>query len=51
MLNGLYYAFEKDNAKMIKVVFVVLKSVMDSYKPGVSYITAIEKILQSYAVI
>lgn len=51
MLNGLYYAFEKDNAKMIKVVFVGLKSVMASYKPGVSYITAIEKILQSYAVI
>ncbi len=51
MLNGLYYAFEKDSAKMIKVVFIGLKSVMASYKQGASYILAIEKILESYAVI
>ena len=51
MLNGLYYAFEKESAKMIKVVWVGLKSVMNGYKQGGSYILAIEKILQSYAVI
>ena len=51
MLNGLYYALEKDNGKMIKVVWLGTKSVMISYKQGVSYIQAIEKILQSYAVI
>lgn len=51
MLNGLYYAFEKDNAKMIKVVWVGLKSVMATYKQGASYLLAIEKIMQSYAVI
>lgn len=51
MLNGLYSAFEKDSAKMIKVVWVGLKSVMASYKQGASYLLAIEKILQTYAVI
>lgn len=51
MLNGLYYAFEKDSAKMIKVVFVGLKSVMATYKPAQAYILAIENILKSYAVI
>ena len=51
MLNGLYYAFEKESAKMIKVVWVGLKSVMNGYKQGGSYMLAIEKIMQSYAVI
>ena len=51
MLNGLYSAFEKDSAKMIKVVWVGLKSVMASYKQGASYLLAIEKILLTYAVI
>ena len=50
MLNGLYYAFEKENAKMIKVVWIGLKSVMSSYKQGASYMLAIQKILETYAI-
>lgn len=51
MLNGFHYAFEKENAKMIKVIWIGLKSIMNGYKKGVSYMTNIENILQTYAVI
>ncbi len=51
MLNGLYYAFESDNTKIVKVVWVGLKSVMAQYKQGTSYLNEIERILLSYAVI
>ena len=51
MLNGLYYAFEKENAKMIKVVWVGLKSVVGNYKQGASYMLSIAKLLESYALI
>ncbi len=51
MLEGFLYSFELNRTKMIKVVWTGLKSVMAQYKPAVSYIAAIEKILATYALI
>ncbi len=51
MLNGFYYSFEISNTKMIKVCWIGLKSVLASYKSSASYMMAIDKILQDYAII
>lgn len=51
LLEGFYYAFEINNVKMIKVVWIGLKSVFANYRTGSSYMQAIEKILTQYAVL
>ena len=51
MLNGFNYAFEIENVKMIKVIWIGLKSVTTGYKKGASYMLSIERILGTYAII
>lgn len=51
VLNGFYYAFELNNVKMIKVVWIGLKSLLANYRLANSYMQAIEKILSQYAVL
>ena len=51
MTEGLKYAFEMAGTKMIKIVWTGMRSVFAGYKPTVSYIRAIEKILVSYAIL
>lgn len=51
MLEGFYYAFEIASAKMVKAVWLGLNAVMNGYRNASSYLDAVEKILQTYALI
>lgn len=51
MLEGLYYAFEIASAKMVKVVWLGLKSVMQGYRNANSYLASMQSIMQTYALI
>lgn len=51
MLEGLYYAFEIASAKMVKVVWLGLRSVMDGYRSAYSYLDGMQALMQSYALI
>lgn len=51
MTEGLTYAFEMTGTKMIGVVWTGLKSVFASNKSTLSYLRAMEKILNAYAIV
>lgn len=51
MLEGLYYAFEIASAKMVKVVWLGLRSVMEGYRNAYSYLDGMQALMQAYALI
>ena len=51
MLEGLYYAFEIASAKMDKVVWLGLRSVMEGYRNAYSYLDGMQALMQAYALI
>ncbi|MGN0771295.1 MAG: hypothetical protein ACI4MI_01780 [Christensenellales bacterium] len=51
MLEGFYYSVEMSNSRMIKVVWLGLDSIFESYRPLKSYVKSLRNILESFAVI
>ena len=51
MLEGFYYSIEISNSRMIKVVWIGLDSLFESYRPIKSYVKALRNILESFAIV
>ncbi|MCX4363251.1 MAG: hypothetical protein OSJ74_07715 [Clostridia bacterium] len=51
LLDGLYYSFDTQRAKLVRAMWIGLISVADKYKPIQSYIKEVKKILDTYALI
>ncbi|MDE5654939.1 MAG: hypothetical protein K2I46_04955 [Clostridia bacterium] len=51
LLDGLYYSFDTQRAKIVKAMWIGLLAVADKYKPLQSYIKEVKKILDTYALI
>lgn len=51
LLEGLYYAFDTQRAKLVKAMWIGLNAVVGKYKPIQSYLREIRKVLQTYALI
>ncbi|MDE7071092.1 MAG: hypothetical protein K2O86_03865, partial [Clostridia bacterium] len=51
LLDGLYYSFDTQRAKIVKAMWIGLLAVADKYKPLQSYIKEVKRILQTYALI
>lgn len=51
LLDGLYYSFDTQRAKLVRAMWIGLLSVADKYKPLQSYMREVKKILDNYALI
>ncbi|MDE7191721.1 MAG: hypothetical protein K2O35_04575 [Clostridia bacterium] len=51
LLDGLYYSFDTQRAKLVRAMWIGLLSVSDKYKPLQSYLKEVKKILDNYALI
>lgn len=51
LLDGLVYAFELGNAKVVLALWVGLKNFMRDYKNGASYLSSLEKMLSMFNII
>ncbi|MEG1536403.1 MAG: hypothetical protein RR416_05475 [Clostridia bacterium] len=51
MLDGLQYAYEISNSKLIKIIWIGFKSVFVGFKAGQSYINAMDKLMSTYKII
>ena len=51
LLDGLYYSFDTQRAKLVKATWIGLIAVVNKYKPLQSYIKEVKKILETYALI
>ncbi len=51
LLDGLYYSFDTQRARLVRAMWIGLLSVADKYKPLQSYIKEVRKILDNYALI
>ena len=51
LLDGLYYSFDTQRAKIVRAMWIGLTAVTEKYKPLQSYIKEVKKILETYALI
>ena len=51
LLDGLYYSFDTQRAKLVRAMWIGLLYVTDKYKPLQSYMREVKKILDNYALI
>ena len=51
LLEGLYYSFDTQRAKLVKAMWIGLLAVTEKYKPIGSYLKEVKKVLETYALI